>query len=141
MSLARLAILVVLTALAVGVALVLQRRRPDPPSAPSYKAPVQLDRADFIDAPGRFLIVLFSSLTCDTCPRVWTVIESLMAEREADDVAFQRIDVQDDSALHQRYRIDGVPTTVIVDTEGVVQHSFFGPVTADELATAVDQAV
>lgn len=129
----RLIVLVVLVAVAVIVALVLQRRRPDPPAAPSYRAPAQLDRDDFVrpDAPG--LIVVFASTTCNTCPEVWRLVEPF----EADDLAVQRVDVQDGADLHGRYRIDGVPTTVLADGRGVVVTTFFGPVSDDEFAKAV----
>ena len=137
----RLIALVVLTALAVGVALVLQRRRPDPPSAPSYRAPAQLDRADFAATAGRWLVVLFGSTTCDTCPVAWASVEAMTRSAvAADALDIQRIDVQSDPTLHKRYRIDGVPTTVVADTEGVVVEAFFGPVTPDRFAAALAAA-
>lgn len=137
----RLIALVVLTALAIGVALVLQRRRPDPPSAPSYRAPVQLDRADFAATPGRWLVVLFGSTTCDTCPVAWATVESMTRRAVgSEQLDIQRIDVQTDPSLHKRYRIDGVPTTVVADDEGVVVEAFFGPVDADQLTAALASA-
>jgi hypothetical protein len=39
--------------------------------------------------------------------------------------------------LHDRYRIDGVPTTVIADADGVVRASFLGPATATDVWAAV----
>lgn len=134
----RLAVLIVLTMVAVGVALLLQRRRPEPPSAPSYRAPRQLDRADF-SAPGaRVLVVLFSSTTCDSCPGAWATIEQVAAEWTATgDLARQRVDVQVDPELHSRYRIDGVPTTIVADREGVVGQAFFGPPEAAALRSAL----
>lgn len=128
----RIVILVVLTAAAIGLALVLQRRRPDPPSAPSYRAPSQLDRADFADASAPILVAVFASTACNTCPRTWATVQEVAA-RFADLMATQRIDVELDPEIHKRYRIDGVPTTVIADPEGVVQNAFFGPITADQL--------
>lgn len=134
----RLIALVVLTAAAVGVALVLQRRRPDPPSAPSYRAPAQLDRADFTATAGRWLVVLFGSTTCDTCPLAWASVEAMTRSAVGGGrLDIQRIDVQSDPSLHQRYRIDGVPTTVVADDEGVVVEAFFGPVDPDRFAEAL----
>jgi hypothetical protein len=133
----RLVALVVLTALAVGVAIVLQRRRPDPPSAPSYRAPAQLDPNDFPVAAGRVLVALFSSLSCDSCPLVWATIEAVLGPAGTDDVARTRADVQTQPELHRRYRIDGVPTTVVADAEGVVVQAFFGPLTRDQLVDAL----
>lgn len=131
----RLIILVVLALAAVGLALLLQRRRPDPPSAPSYRAPVQLDRDDFERPDLPFLLVVFASITCNTCPEVWAVVEPLAAA----DLAVQRVDVEGGGDLHRRYRIDGVPTTVVADAEGVVTATFFGPLVEEDLYEAVDQ--
>lgn len=134
--------LVVLTALAVGIALLLQRRRPDPPSAPSYRAPQQLDRDDFTNPAAPILIALFTSTTCDTCPAAWDAVQAAVGQRgevgrDPDEIAVQRIDVQNDPALHKRYRIDGVPTTVLTDGEGVVTQAFFGPVTVRDVTEAL----
>ena len=136
----RIIALVLLTALAVAIALVLQRRRPDPPTAPSYRAPSQLDLADFVETSGRVLVAMFGSITCDTCPQAWAAVESVVTAREADAVA-QRLDVQEAPDIHRRYKIDGVPTTVVADRSGTVIQAFFGPVTGDQLSEAVDSAV
>ncbi len=136
----RLIALLVLTAVAVGIALVLQRRRPDPPSAPSYRAPSQLDRNDFAGGPGTWLVALFASTTCDTCPRAWSTVEAAVGELGTDEVVAQRLDVQTESEVHARYRIDGVPTTVIVGPDGVVAQAFFGPVSVDQVHDALVSA-
>jgi len=133
----RLVVLVVLSALAVAVALLLQRRRPDPPTAPSYRAPRQLDRADFESRDITVLIVVWASETCATCPLVW----DLVAGRTTDRVATQLVTVQDGADLHQRYRIDAVPTTVVVDAQGVVAKAYFGPVDGEDLDETVAQLV
>ena len=129
----RLIVLVVLMALAVVVALILQRRRPDPPSAPSYRAPRQLDRDDFTDPEAPTLVVVFASETCDSCPGVWELVSSVASES----AALQLVTVQNDPRLHQRYRVDGVPTTVVADGDGVVVKAFFGPVAAEDLHEAL----
>lgn len=132
----RLVILVVLMALAVVVALILQRRRPDPPSAPSYRAPRQLDRDDFIAPTAPSLVVVFASENCDTCPGVW----ELVASHASETVAVQQVTVQADPDLHRRYRIDGVPTTVVAAADGVVVKAFFGAVAAEDLVDALERA-
>ena len=129
----RLLVLVALTLVAVGIAHLLRRRRPDPPSAPSYRAPAQLDRSDFAGSEMPILLVVFASKTCDSCSGVWELIETV----ERPDTVVERIFVEDDPERHRRYRIDGVPTTLVVDPHGVVQHSFFGPLTTDELRLAL----
>lgn len=129
----RLLVLIALTVVAVGVAYLLQRRRPDAPSAPSYRAPTQLDRSDFDRPDQPILVVVFTSSTCESCRGVWELVGSLGRP----DTVVQRIEVEDDPALHKRYRIDGVPTTLVVDPLGVVQQPFFGPVSPEELRQAL----
>lgn len=118
----RILLFLVLTGVAIGLAWYLQRRRPDPPSAPSYKAPVQLDLDDFERNDAEVSLIVFASTTCETCPGVWDTVRA----HDSSEIAAQRIDVQDNPALHKRYKIDGVPTTVITDSEGVVVQAFFG---------------
>ncbi len=132
----RIALFLLLTGVAVGLAWYLQRRRPDPPSAPSYKAPSQLDLADFDRTDADVSLIVFASTTCDTCPGVW---ETVRDHRSAE-VAAQRIDVQDDPALHKRYQIDGVPTTLIVDAEGVVVQAFFGFLRDVDVVESIERA-
>ncbi|MDH3296297.1 MAG: thioredoxin domain-containing protein [Acidimicrobiia bacterium] len=129
----RLIVLVVLSLVAVAVALLMQRRRPDPPSAPSYRAPSQLDRDDFDRPDAPALVVVFASDTCQTCPEVWEAVRQLPSER----IAVQKISFQASPDLHKRYRIDGVPTTVIANDEGVVVDAFFGPVRLDDIVASL----
>ncbi len=130
----RVIVLVLLTVVAIGIALVLQRRRPDAPSAPSYRAPRQVDRDDF-EVPAELdLIVVFTSTTCDSCPMAWNTVNSI----ERSGTGAQRVHVQEKPELHKRYKIDGVPTTLVVGTDGVVKASFFGPVDADRITEALE---
>ncbi len=130
----RIIVLVVLSLAAIGVALLLQRRRPEAPSAPSYRAPRQVDRDDF-DVPAELtLVVVFTSATCQSCAGVWDTVTSIERSR----TGAQRVEIQTTPDLHRRYRIDGVPTTLVVDSQGIVTHSFFGPFPAAELEAALD---
>lgn len=122
----RLVILAALTIAAIAVAYLLQRRRPEPPSSPSYRSISEIDRSEFAHPDANILIVMFGSTTCNTCPVVWETIESL-------GVPAERVDVQDDPVRHKRYRIDGVPTTIVVNAAGIVGRTFFGPLTAEDL--------
>ncbi len=135
----RLILLVVLAAVAVGAAWLLQRRRPEPPSAPSYRAPTQVDRADFHASPQAVLVVVFGSATCNSCPGVWETVQTVVASAQGDGpgVETERFDVQDNAAVHNRYKIDGVPTTLVVQPDGVVTASFFGPFQSGALTDAL----
>jgi hypothetical protein len=132
----RLGILVALSIGAALVALVLQRRRPDPPSAPSYYSPTQLDRADFVASDVPILVVSFTSRTCNSCAATWSAVLDGVGDRPQ--VAVQNVELQDDpSGLHERYKIDGVPTTLIVGSKGIVHASFFGELTAEAVTDAL----
>lgn len=131
----RLLIALALGAVAIGVALLLQRRRSDPPSqpAPVAKAPEQLDRSDFTRPDAPWLVVVFSSATCSTCAGVLERAFVL----ESEDVAVQDVEAVRDRGLHRRYGIDAVPIVAIADAEGVVRQSFVGPVSSTHLWAAV----
>ncbi len=125
----RLGLLVALSVLAAGVALLLQRRRSEPPSSPSYRAIAEVDRNEFAGPGSPLLVAMFGSTSCNTCPQVWEVI----AKVRRPDVVTERIDVQTDPGRHKRYRIDGVPTTIVANADGTVRRTMFGPITLAEL--------
>lgn len=119
--------------IAVSLSWGLRRRRPDAPTQASFDAPAQLNRADFPSPDAPWIVVLFSSSTCNTCADV----ASKAAILESKDVAFTNVDFLTNKELHERYTIDAVPTLVIADHNGVVQRSFIGPVKAQDLWAAV----
>jgi hypothetical protein len=108
----------------------------DAPTQARFLTPAQLDRSDFPAADAEWLLAVFSSATCDTCADV---------ARKAQVVASAAVGVAEiewgaQRALHERYAIDAVPTTVLADRQGVVRASFVGPVTATDLWAAVAEA-
>lgn len=129
-------VIVVVAVVAAGLlaSLLIRRRRPDAPSQPrSFTAPAQLDRADFIRPEAPWLVVVFSSATCDACADARRKAEVL----DSDEVAVQDVEVVAQGDLHRRYGIEAVPITVVVDDRGVVRASFVGPVSATHLWAAV----
>ena len=52
-------------------------------------------------------------------------------------VAVQEVEFTEHRALHERYRIEAVPTTVIADGDGVVRERYLGPVSATDLWAGV----
>jgi hypothetical protein len=125
----RLVIAVVLVAVAVLVAWLLQRRRVQPARAPTFHVPERLARADFPSPDVAWLVVVFTSATCDTCR---TVAEKAHALESAA-VAVHEVEARADKPLHDRYGIDAVPLAVIADRDGTVRAHFFGPVSAADL--------
>lgn len=132
----RLLIAAVIVVVAVVVALVARSRRPDAPTQPGRAVPTQLDRADFDRPEAPWLVAVFTSATCHTCADV----AAKAAVLASDDVAVVQAEWPTRKALHERYRIDGVPLLVIADAAGVVRRSFAGPVSATDLWAAVAAA-
>lgn len=130
----RLLVVLPVVAVAVAVAFVVQRRRPDAPAQPiEHVAPAQLDRADFDGAERPWLVAVFTSATCDTCAGVWSKAQVL----GSDQVAVTEVEYGARRALHDRYHVTAVPTLVIADDRGVVQRSFIGTVSATHLWAAL----
>jgi len=125
----RLLIAAALVAVAVGVALVARRRRPDPPTQPHWTVPAQLDRQDFSRPEAAWLVAVFTSSTCGSCAEL--VDKAIPLASEA--VEVQEVEFVACRELHERYGIDAVPTVVVADHEGVVRGSFVGPVSAADL--------
>lgn len=129
----RLIVAAVLIAVAVAVALVLERRRPDAPTQGSWTVPSQLDRRDFPRPDAPWLVAVFTSATCGTCASVAAAARPL----ESDAIAVIEAEAKEHQDLHDRYGIDAVPALVVADADGVVRASFLGPVTAAELWATV----
>lgn len=134
----RVLVAVGVIAAAAFVAFVLRRRTAgsDAPTQGSHHVPTQLDRADFVDPGTPWLVVLFSSATCQVCTSVRAKAEVLRSSQ----VVVADIEFAARRDLHEKYRIDGVPCLLIADSDGVVQRSFLGPVTATDLWAAVADA-
>ena len=118
---------------AVLIAVVLDRRRPDAPTAPRWAVPTQLDRDDFVRPEVPWLVAVFTSATCDACAGT----AAKAAVLDSDEVAFAEVEAARDVDLHRRYGVDAVPMVVVADAEGVVRASFVGPPTATDLWAAV----
>lgn len=126
---------------AVGAALIIarwwrSRRAVDAPTQRRAALPDQVDRADFASPQTEWLVVVFTSETCASCADV----SAKAAALASDEVAVQVASYQAQRTLHDRYRIDSVPSVIIVDSAGVVAASFVGPVTATDLWAAVAEA-
>ena len=120
---------VAVVVVAVGLGLVLRKRQQvAAPTQPSRAIPAQLDRADFA-AKTPWLVVVFSSATCDTCAAVARKAEVLQSA----EVGVVEVEYGAARDLHRKYDIQVVPMVAIADSEGVVRAGFAGPVTAEDL--------
>jgi hypothetical protein len=125
-----------LVALAVAFAVVIRRRRGAPPTQARWPVPAQLDRGDFEAPDLPWLVVVFTSSTCDSCAQA-TAKASVLASPL---VQYQEVAYQERRDLHQRYGIEVVPLTLLADDEGVVRASFVGVAPAPDLWAAVAEA-
>ena len=132
----QLLIALVLGVIAVVVAVAFDRRpgrRRANVAATVGNVPAQLHRADFPRPDAPWLVVVFSSHTCDGC----VSMAQKVAPLESADVATCEIEYSSDRATHDRYGIDAVPLVVMADADGVVRRSFLGVVGATELWDAM----
>lgn len=133
----RLLIAAAIVVVVAAVAIALRRRRTaDAPTQRRFAVPTQLDRTSFARPDAPWLVVVFSSASCDVC----RTVVSKAAVLASDEVAVADVEFDQERALHERYGIEAVPTTVIADARGVVAASFLGPVTATDLWAAVAEA-
>jgi Thioredoxin len=131
---ARILIAVALIVVAAIVAWVLdRRRRPGAPTQASATIPPQLDRNDFPHPEAPWLVVLWSSRTCESCQGLFEKIAPLAS----DDVGVVEVEYQTDPDLHRRYKVDAAPMTIVVDRDGVTRASFVGSFAAPELWASI----
>jgi hypothetical protein len=131
---ARVLLLVVLAGVAIGIAVVVQRRTaPAAPIPTGGAVPDHLDRADFARPDADWLVVLFSSATCLSCQGTWAKVAAL----ESAAVAVEDVEFSAARARHERYGVDSVPLVVVADREGIVRSSFLGPPSAADLWASV----
>ena len=110
-----------------------RRRRSDAPTQTRGVAPAQLDRADFPRPQVPWLVVLFTSKTCDSCAGLYDKAVAL----ESDEVVVVEVEYFAKPELHERYHVDAAPMTLIADADGVVRVSFLGAFAAPELWSAI----
>ena len=103
-----------------------QQRRPAPTAVPGVP-PGSLDRSEFRAPTAPVLIAVFTSETCSSCDAVWAELSGY----ESPMIATQNVEVGAEPDLHKRYKIESVPTAVIVDASGDTQAAFVGPLGPD----------
>jgi hypothetical protein len=130
----RIVIAVAIVAVAAGIAWWLEhRRKVAPPTQGRAVVPQQLDRRDFPRPDAPWLVVLFTSNTCDSCAGLLDKARPL----ESDQVSVVEVEYFANRGLHERYRIDAAPITVLADADGVTRASFVGAFTATDLWNAL----
>jgi len=129
----RVAIVVAVVAVAIIVNVVTRRRRVTAPTQGDRELPTQLDRADFARPEAPWIVVAFTSSTCNTCADVERKVKVL----DSREVVVHVAEYVAERALHDKYDVDAVPAVVMADARGVVQAAFLGPVSATDLWAAL----
>ena len=125
----RFVVVALVIALAVGVNVLVKRRNTTAPTQGDAQLPTQLDRDDFVRTDAPWLVVAFTSSSCNTCADIERKVRVL----ESPPVGVHVAEYVADRALHTKYSIDAVPAVVIADDRGVVRAAFLGPVSATDL--------
>ena len=113
-----------------------RKRQVDAPTQGASEVPSQIDRSDFVRPDAPWVVLAFTSATCQTC----SDIERKVRVLETNSVAIQILEYTAQRDLHERYKIDAVPTVLMADANGVVQANFLGPVSATDLWAALARA-
>ncbi|MEY4873953.1 MAG: hypothetical protein RJB41_655 [Actinomycetota bacterium] len=113
-----------------------RKRQVDAPTQGATEVPSQIDRSDFVRPDAPWVVLAFTSATCQTC----SDIERKVRVLETNSVAIQILEYTAQRELHERYKIDAVPTVLMADAKGVVQANFLGPVSATDLWAALARA-
>ena len=110
-----------------------RKRQVDAPTQGASEVPSQIDRSDFVRPDASWIVLAFTSATCQTC----SDIERKVRVLETSSVAIQILEYTAERELHERYKIDAVPAVLMADANGVVQANFLGPVSATDLWAAL----
>lgn len=82
-------------------------------------------------------IIVFTESTCDSCQEVIRLIRGPAGAG----IAVADVEFGAEPALHRRFGIDTVPTTLVVDREGSVVSGWTGRVDVGEFAAALAEIV
>ena len=87
-------------------------------------------------AAGRPAILYFRSAACAPCATQGRFLQQLQVEF-GDRVVIEKVDADLDQATAERYGVFTLPTTLIVDPQGMVRHANYGLADTRKLAGQV----
>ncbi len=129
----RVAIVAVVLVVAVVLNRVLSKRSVQAPTQADPSIPTQVDRNDFSEPSKEWLVLAFTSSTCNTCAD----IERKAVVLKSQSVAVEICEYTAHRELHKKYAIDAVPTLLIADGQGIVSKGFLGPASATDIWAAL----
>jgi len=133
----RLIVLVVLSCGASLVAVLLRKLNYRNFVKSGWSIPGHLSREDFGFLYEPWLVVIFSSESCETCKPV--VAEGMKLASLG--IAIQEVAAETNKGLHEKYDIDAVPMLLLVDKFGVVRSSHLGPINFDEVKKSIETVI
>ncbi len=103
------------------------------------KEPVKVTDADFDEFVEKYDIVLidFWAEWCGPCKRLGPIIEELAEEMQGD-VAFGKLDVDNNKAKSSEYSVSSIPTMIIFK-DGEVVDKMIGALPKEEITKKLDQ--
>jgi hypothetical protein len=133
----RLVIAAVLVAVAVVVALVLERRRVDQPFSARRGAVPTRVRPEDVGLDAGPAIIVFTEASCNSCQAAIGLVRGPAGA----ELPVAEVEYGASRALHERFAIDTVPTTVVVAGDGVVVGGWTGKVDPGELALSLAEVL
>ena len=133
----RLIVLVVLSCGASIVAVLLRKLNYRNFVTSGWSIPGHLSREDFSFLNEPWLVVIFSSESCETCKPA--VAEGMKLASLG--IAIQEVTAETNKGLHRKYDIDAVPMLLLVDKFGVVRSSHLGPSDFDEVKKSIEAVI
>ena len=133
----RLIVLIVLSSGASLAAVLLKKLNYRNFVTSGWSIPGHLSREDFGFLNEPWLVVIFSSESCETCKPV--VAEGMKLTSLG--IAIQEIAAETNRELHEKYDIDAVPMLLLVDKFGVVRSSHLGPINFDEVKKSIETVI
>lgn len=128
--LSTVAIMVLVALGAFWLARALATRVASAPTNGRNEPPGALDRSDFRSPSADWLIAVFTSATCSSCAAVMAELRG----HESGAVVVEEVEVGASADIHRKYRIDSVPTAVVVDDSGTTHLAIVGPLGPDHRA-------
>lgn len=131
LNLLRLAAIVLVALAAVVAVRLLDRKRRYEPTT-DYGIPPALEEADFPELGGVPAAVVFTDPDCRACDGARRMLS-------ARPVRLIEVDAASRQDLLDKYSIDGVPTSLIVDGDGAVIDGWVGPLEASRVDLAISK--
>jgi thioredoxin-related protein len=129
----RLVIVALVLVVAVALNKLFSKRTVLAPTQADPSMPTQVDRKDFSEPSKEWLVLAFTSSTCNTCAD----IERKAVVLKSQTVAVEICEYTAHRELHKKYAIDAVPTLLIADGQGIVRKGFLGPASATDIWAAL----